>query len=72
MKFDRSSFTLTRSMPLQATGNLSCRGLHRALLLPRVITGKFKQLSNVYVPTVGSDKSTVERYGWLVEGRPWG
>ncbi len=40
------------------TGNLSCKGLHRALLLPHVINGKFSRLSSLYVPTVGSGKST--------------
>jgi len=41
-----------------ATGNLSCKGLHRALLLPHVINAKFSRLSSLYVPTVGSGKIT--------------
>jgi hypothetical protein len=42
----------------EATGNLSCKGLHRALLLPHIINGKFSQPSSLYVPTVGSGKMT--------------
>jgi hypothetical protein len=42
----------------EATGNLSCQGLHRALLLPPVLTGKFRQFSYIYIPTISSGKST--------------
>jgi len=42
----------------EATGNLSCKGLHRALLLPHVLNAKFNRLSSLYVPTVGSGKMT--------------
>jgi len=41
-----------------ATGNLSCKGLHRAMLLPPVINGKFRQLSGIYAPSISTGKST--------------
>jgi hypothetical protein len=41
-----------------ATGNLSCKGLHRALLLPNVLNSKFPKPSYIYVPSVTSGKST--------------
>ena len=41
-----------------ATGNLSCKGLHRALLLPHVLSSKFRKPSYVYVPEISNGKST--------------
>jgi hypothetical protein len=42
----------------EATGNLSCKGQHRALQLPRVIAGKFRVPGTIYVPTLSSGKET--------------
>jgi hypothetical protein len=42
----------------EATGNLSCKGQHRALLLPQVINGKFRQPGAIYVPTLSPGKET--------------
>jgi hypothetical protein len=42
----------------EATGNLSCKGLHRSLLLPKVLNNKFRKLSYIYVPAVSGGKST--------------
>ena len=42
----------------EATGNLSCKGLHRAMLLPRILNGKFRQPGSLYVPTISSGKET--------------
>ncbi|MHA4809031.1 histidine phosphatase family protein [Flavitalea flava] len=41
-----------------ATDNLSCKGLHRALLLPHVLNSKFKKPSFIYVPSLSTHKST--------------
>ena len=42
-----------------ATGdNLNCRGLNRALQIPKVITAKFGVPSMIYVPAVDAKKST--------------
>lgn len=41
-----------------ATGNLSCKGLHRAMSLPAVMNARFKHFSAIYVPSLGSGKST--------------
>ena len=41
-----------------ATGNLSCQGLNRSLLLPKVLNAKFHQFSYLYVPTASTGKST--------------
>jgi hypothetical protein len=41
-----------------ATGNLSCKGLHRAMALPQVMNAKFKTFSAIYVPALGGGKST--------------
>src|SRR5258708_3817677 len=41
-----------------STGNLSCKGLHRALSLPPVLSGKFPRPSYIYVPSVSTGKST--------------
>jgi hypothetical protein len=42
----------------EATGNLSCKGLHRALQLPGVLAGKFRQPGSIYVPTLSPGKET--------------
>lgn len=42
----------------EATGNLSCQGLHRALSIPSVLKGKFHSFSYAYVPTVTPGKTT--------------
>lgn len=42
----------------EATGNLSCKGLHRALLIPKVLNSKFPKPSYVYVPSITTGKST--------------
>jgi len=41
-----------------ATGNLSCKGLHRAMLLPNVLNGKFKHPDAIFVPALSTGKST--------------
>ena len=41
-----------------ATGNLSCQGLNRSLLLPKVLNAKFHQFSYLYVPSASIGKST--------------
>src|SRR6186713_2023525 len=41
-----------------ATGNLSCKGLHRSLLLPHILNSKFRKPSYVYVPAISNGKST--------------
>lgn len=42
----------------EATGNLSCKGLHRALLLPAVLNAKFPKPSAIYVPSLSDKKIT--------------
>lgn len=42
----------------EATDNLSCKGLHRALLLPHVLNSKFKKIAYIYVPSLSTHKST--------------
>jgi hypothetical protein len=42
----------------EVSGNLSCQGLHRAMLLPPVLNRKFGRPAYIYVPTVTSGKST--------------
>lgn len=42
----------------EATGNLSCQGLHRALLLPAVLNAKFPRPAAIYVPSLSSKKIT--------------
>jgi len=42
----------------EATGNLSCQGLHRALQLPPVLTKKFPKIAYIYVPSLSDGKST--------------
>lgn len=41
-----------------ATGNLSCKGFHRALLLPGVLNSKFPKPSHIFVPSITDGKST--------------
>jgi hypothetical protein len=38
--------------------NLNCRGLNRALALPRVLYGKFGVVSAIYVPSINGGNST--------------
>jgi hypothetical protein len=42
----------------EASGNLSCQGLHRALLLPPVLNSKFGRPAYIYVPSITTGKST--------------
>ena len=41
-----------------ATGNLSCKGLNRALLIPHVLNAKFHPFTYLYVPSASTGKST--------------
>lgn len=41
-----------------ATGNLSCQGLHRALMLPAVLNAKFPRPAAIYVPSLSAKKTT--------------
>ena len=41
-----------------ATGNLSCQGLHRALMLPAVLNAKFPKPAAIYVPSLNDKKIT--------------
>ena len=41
-----------------ATGNLSCQGLNRALGLPAVLNAKFPRPSAIYVPSLSDGKET--------------
>lgn len=41
-----------------ATGNLSCQGLHRALLLPAVLNAKFDKPAHIYAPSLNDKKVT--------------
>lgn len=42
----------------EATGNLSCKGLNRAMSIPKVLNAKYKKFSYIYVPTVTAGKTT--------------
>ncbi|HYC27640.1 MAG TPA: histidine phosphatase family protein [Chitinophagaceae bacterium] len=39
-----------------ATGNLSCQGLHRALMLPKVLNAKFPKVERIYAPSLNNGK----------------
>ena len=41
-----------------ATGNLSCKGLNRALKLPAVLNAKFAKPAEIFVPSLSNGKST--------------
>jgi hypothetical protein len=41
-----------------ATGNLSCQGLHRALSLPAVLNAKFARPTHIYAPSLNDKKIT--------------
>ena len=39
-----------------ATGNLSCKGLHRAFDLPKVLNAKFPKIEHIYAPSLNDGK----------------
>lgn len=39
-----------------ATGNLSCQGLHRAFMLPPVLNAKFPKVEHIYAPSLNDGK----------------
>lgn len=39
-----------------ATGNLSCQGLHRAFDLPKVLNAKFPNIERIYAPSLNNGK----------------
>lgn len=41
-----------------ATGNLSCKGLHRAMALPAVLNAKFEKPTRIYAPSLSDKKVT--------------
>jgi hypothetical protein len=41
-----------------ATGNLSCQGLHRAMMLPAVLNAKFARPTAIFAPSLNDHKET--------------
>jgi hypothetical protein len=41
-----------------ATGNLSCQGMNRALMLPKVLNAKFPKVEHIFVPSLNDGKMT--------------